>query len=73
AAPEAPASARRDADATTAPSLDIVVGMSIVDAEKRLILATLAHCDGHRERAAEMLGISAKTLYNRLKQYERES
>ena len=46
--------------------------MSIADAERRLILATLAHCDGHRERAAEMLGISAKTLYNRMKTYERE-
>jgi len=60
-------------DASTAATLDIAVGMSIADAERRLIVATLAHCDGHRERAAEMLGISAKTLYNRLKAYERES
>ncbi|MGD9942055.1 MAG: sigma-54-dependent transcriptional regulator [Burkholderiaceae bacterium] len=56
-----------------APALDIAVGMSIAEAERRLILATLAHCGGHRERASEMLGVSPKTLYNRLKTYERES
>ncbi|NLD70377.1 MAG: hypothetical protein GX644_16370, partial [Limnobacter sp.] len=49
--------------------LAITIGMTIADAERELIIATLAHCGGHRERAAEMLGISAKTLYNRLKQY----
>ncbi|HRO59036.1 MAG TPA: sigma-54 dependent transcriptional regulator [Burkholderiaceae bacterium] len=49
--------------------LAITIGMTIADAERELIVATLAHCAGHRERAAEMLGISAKTLYNRLKQY----
>jgi DNA-binding NtrC family response regulator len=68
-----PAGAPGAGDAVAATALEIAVGMSIADAERRLILATLAHCDGHRERAAEMLGISAKTLYNRLKTYERES
>jgi len=66
------AGALQPGGADSATGLEIVVGMSIADAERRLILATLAHCDGHRERAAEMLGISAKTLYNRLKTYERE-
>ena len=50
--------------------LRLPVGISIAEAERRLILATLAHCDGHRERAAEILGISAKTLYNRMKKYQ---
>ena len=50
--------------------LHLPVGISIAEAERRLILATLAHCDGHRERAAEILGISAKTLYNRMKKYQ---
>ncbi len=53
-------------------SLAIAVGTSIAEAEKLLILATVDHCGGHRERAAAMLGISAKTLYNRLKGYERD-
>ncbi|HEY0877321.1 MAG TPA: helix-turn-helix domain-containing protein, partial [Zeimonas sp.] len=52
--------------------LDIGVGTSIAEAERMLILATVEHCGGHRERAAAMLGISAKTLYNRLKGYAEE-
>ncbi|MBW2718917.1 MAG: sigma-54-dependent Fis family transcriptional regulator [Deltaproteobacteria bacterium] len=45
-------------------------GMRIAEAERRLILATLEQCDGNRTRAAELLGISVKTLYNRLKAYD---
>jgi len=44
-------------------------GTTIADAERQLIDATLEHCAGNRTRAAEMLGISVKTLYNRLKFY----
>jgi DNA-binding NtrC family response regulator len=46
------------------------VGTSVAEAERRLVLATLAHCDGHKQRAAQMLGISLKTLYNRLNAYK---
>lgn len=46
------------------------VGTSVADAEQRLVLATLAHCDGHKQRAAQILGISLKTLYNRLNAYK---
>jgi DNA-binding NtrC family response regulator len=49
--------------------LGIDVGMSIADAEKRLILATLEGVGGVKRRAAEVLGISLKTLYNRLNAY----
>jgi DNA-binding NtrC family response regulator len=45
------------------------VGTSVADAEKRLVLATLEHCGGDKRRAAEVLGISLKTLYNRLNAY----
>jgi len=45
------------------------VGNTIAQAERELILATLDHCHGQRENTAEMLGISLKTLYNRLKDY----
>lgn len=48
------------------------VGRSIADVEKDLIVATLEHFDGDKKRAAASLGISLKTLYNRLKEYEEE-
>jgi DNA-binding NtrC family response regulator len=45
------------------------VGLSISDAERHLILATLEHYQGDKKKAAEVLGISLKTLYNRLNSY----
>ena len=53
--------------------LDVPVGSSLADAERRLILATLDSLDGNKKRAAEQLGISLKTLYNRLAVYSAES
>ncbi len=50
----------------------IPVGSSIADAEKRIILATLEEYDGNKKRSAEVLGISLKTLYNRLNSYKEE-
>jgi two-component system, NtrC family, response regulator HydG len=61
---------RPDAHGTGGPVLEVRIGTSIDEAERRLILATLAACDGHKERAAHVLGISLKTLYNRLNQYK---
>jgi two-component system, NtrC family, response regulator AtoC len=46
---------------------EIVPGMTINDIEMTLINKTLAHCDGNKEKSAQMLGISVKTLYNKLK------
>ncbi len=45
------------------------IGTSMVQIERAMILATLAHFQNHRERTAAALGISLKTLYNRLKAY----
>jgi len=45
------------------------LGGSLDDAERQLILATLERCGGDKKRAAEILGISLKTLYNRLHLY----
>ena len=47
------------------------VGGSLDESERQLILATLEHCGGDKKRAAEILGISLKTLYNRLHLYDR--
>jgi DNA-binding NtrC family response regulator len=51
------------------PDLRFRVGASIGEVEQRLILATLEHLRGDKKRAAEVLGISLKTLYNRLHAY----
>jgi DNA-binding NtrC family response regulator len=46
-------------------------GTRIADVEKALIVATLDHFDQDKKRTAEALGISLKTLYNRLNEYGR--
>ncbi len=48
------------------------VGTSLTEVERRLILATLAHYDGDKKKTADVLGISLKTLYNRLNLYKRD-
>lgn len=45
-------------------------GLTVDEAERRLIVETLAFADNNKTRAAQMLGISLKTLHNKLKQYE---
>src|SRR5712692_620896 len=45
-------------------------GMSVAEAERLLILETLNSTQNNKTRAAEMLGISLKTLHNKLKEYE---
>jgi len=60
-----------DAHAVSA-DLSVKVGTSVADAEKHLILATLQHCEGDKKKTAEVLGISLKTLYNRLNAYKVE-
>jgi two-component system, NtrC family, response regulator AtoC len=49
--------------------VSVKVGTSVAEAEKQLILATLQHCEGDKRKAAEVLGISLKTLYNRINAY----
>ena len=62
-----PAPAR--ADEPSAGVLRVELGSSLADIERRSILATLRYCQGNKNRAAEVLGISLKTLYNRLSEY----
>ena len=44
-------------------------GGSLDRSERQLILSTLEQCAGDKKKAAQILGISLKTLYNRLHQY----
>lgn len=49
-----------------------MVGRTVADVERDLILQTLDHCLGNRTHAANILGISIRTLRNKLKQYTDE-
>lgn len=51
-------------------SLELSVGIPLPDAQRELILATLAHFGGDKRQTASTLGISLKTLYNRLDAYK---
>jgi DNA-binding NtrC family response regulator len=53
------------------PRYEIGVGLTLDEAKRRLLLATLEQTATKKE-AAEVLGVSLKTLYNNLKRYERE-
>jgi len=44
-------------------------GVTVEEAERQLIQITLKHTGGNRSRAAELLGLSVKTLFNKLRQY----
>ena len=58
-----------DRKAETEISGDSFIGKSLSDVEQTLILDTLTHCLGNRTHAANILGISIRTLRNKLKQY----
>jgi two-component system, response regulator FlrC len=49
-----------------------LVGSTVAEVERELIIGTLYHCLGNRTHAANILGISIRTLRNKLKQYTSE-
>jgi DNA-binding NtrC family response regulator len=55
--------------APAAGMLEVSVGTPLADMERQMILATLEHFGHQKERTAAALGVSLKTLYNRLKEY----
>ncbi len=57
------------ADSTVEALRRILVGHTIADVERHLILDTLAYCLGNRTHAARILGISIRTLRNKLNEY----
>ena len=50
-------------------TLELAVGTPLAAVERQVILATLEHFGHQKERTAAALGVSLKTLYNRLKEY----
>jgi len=61
-----------DADAPPAGGHAALIGRTVADVERDLILGTLQHCLGNRTHAANILGISIRTLRNKLQQYRQE-
>ncbi|WP_417483411.1 sigma-54 interaction domain-containing protein [Maricaulis sp.] len=59
---------RQASDAANA-AQRVMVGMTVAEVEQDLILDTLDHCLGNRTHAANILGISIRTLRNKLKLY----
>jgi len=51
------------------PTMTFEVGTSLAEIERQVTLTTLEHFGRHKERTAAALGVSLKTLYNRLKEY----
>ncbi len=54
-------------------SAGLTAGMTVDEAERRLIELTLAHTRDNKTRAAEILGVTVKTLHNKLKRFRREA
>ncbi|HEY2929182.1 sigma-54 interaction domain-containing protein [Piscinibacter sp.] len=52
-----------------APVLSVRVGTPLAEIERQVTLATLEYFGRHKEKTAATLGVSLKTLYNRLKEY----
>ena len=71
--PEVPSQA--SAPRVPAPSLapneivPLLIGATVGEVERELVLQTLARCAGNRTRAARVLGVSVRTLRNKIRQY----
>ena len=63
-APEIPA-------ASLAPNevVPLLIGSTVDEVERELVLQTLARCDGNRTRASRVLGVSVRTLRNKIRLY----
>jgi DNA-binding NtrC family response regulator len=60
------------ADSSQDAQIAHLIGRSVADVERELIINTLDHCIGNRTQAAKILGISIRTLRNKLNQYKDE-
>ena len=67
-----------DAPDNTAPSLapneviPFLIGSTVEEVERALVVQTLARCDGNRTHAARVLGLSVRTLRNKIRLYAAE-
>jgi DNA-binding NtrC family response regulator len=49
--------------------IPLLIGTTVDRVERELVLHTLARCNGNRTRAARMLGLSIRTLRNKIRLY----
>jgi DNA-binding NtrC family response regulator len=63
-APDIPASSL-----TPTEIVPLLIGSTVGEVERELVLQTLARCDGNRTRAARVLGLSIRTLRNKIRLY----
>ena len=66
------AMAASEAPKTTSSPVEIIpllIGATVGEVERELVLQPLARCDGNRTRAARVLGISVRTLRNKIREY----
>ena len=47
----------------------LLIGSTVGEIERELVLQTLARCDGNRTRAARVLGVSVRTMRNKIRLY----
>ena len=47
----------------------LLIGATVGEVERELVLQTLARCDGNRTRAARVLGLSIRTMRNKIRLY----
>jgi DNA-binding NtrC family response regulator len=47
----------------------LLIGATVDEVERELVLQTLARCDGNRTRASRVLGLSVRTLRNKIRLY----
>ena len=47
----------------------LLIGSTVGEIERELVLQTLARCGGNRTRAARVLGVSVRTLRNKIRLY----
>ena len=50
----------------------MLIGYTVSEIERELVLQTLARCDGNRTHAARMLGLSVRTMRNKIRQFSAE-
>jgi DNA-binding NtrC family response regulator len=62
--PEVPASSL-----TPNEIVPLLIGATVGEVERELVLQTLARCDGNRTRAARVLGLSVRTMRNKIRLY----
>ena len=52
--------------------VSLLIGSTVDEVERVLVVRTLARCDGNRTHAARMLGLSVRTLRNKVRLYSAE-